>query len=319
MRRRRWRCRRVNSRVRGSGFRKCMGRKFLLVIFVLSIFLAPAWAQEKTEFGPVISNSFATRWPGLPPVMKGIAVRLGDNTGACFDTDNLRCAAGWVGWSRRRFFSPSVTKNWPVLLELQGVSFRASLHPGCPIIRGDIRFATWPESGWVHADGSAAKGRYRGFYLNGERVVFSYEVDGAAVLETYEAVQKEGTVGFARTIQLGPHASDLDMAVCELPAAHEPRGILDSQFVVLDEATPLLGTYTVVGVVGSKPSWEVKQGRVRLRLPACGQERIFKLVMWNGRQEEVGGFESRFNSVAKPQDLRPLCGGGPAHCNIELT
>ena len=53
-----------------------MGRRFLLVIFVLAIFLAPAMAQEKTEFGPVISNSFATHWPNLPPIMKGIAVML---------------------------------------------------------------------------------------------------------------------------------------------------------------------------------------------------------------------------------------------------
>src|SRR3954469_2244200 len=176
------------------------------VVLVLITFVSPALAQEKTEFGPVISNSFATRWPGLPPIMKGIAVRLDDRAAVCFDTDNLRCAAAWQGWSRRRFLSPSVTKNWPVLLELQGVSFRANLHPGCPVIRGDIRFATWPEPAWTHADGSAAKGKFRGFYLNGERVVFSYEIDGAPVLELFEVIKKDGLVGFARTIQLAPHA-----------------------------------------------------------------------------------------------------------------
>src|SRR5882672_3481125 len=147
-----------------------MRLKPFAILAAICLFVAPASAQEKTDFGPFISNSFATHWPNLPPIMKAIAVRLGDgNAAMCFDTDNLRCAAGWMGWSRRRFLSPSVTKNWPTLLELQGVSFRASLHPGCPVIRGDIRFATWPEAGWVHADGSAAKGKYHGFYLNGER------------------------------------------------------------------------------------------------------------------------------------------------------
>src|SRR5207237_1459360 len=166
-------------------------RRGIPFIFVLASLAAPALAQEKTEFGPVLSNSFATRWPLLPPIMKGIAVRLDDRSAACFDTDNLRCAAGWIGWSRRRFLSPSVTKNWPVLLELQGVSFRANLHPGCPVIRGDIRFATWPEAGWVHADDSPAKGKYRGFYLNGERVIFLYDVEGAPVWETYDVVRKD--------------------------------------------------------------------------------------------------------------------------------
>src|SRR5207253_723717 len=227
---------------------------------------------------------------GLPPVMKGIAVRLGDNTGACFDTDNLRCAAGWVGWSRRRFFSPSVTKNWPVLLELQGVSFRANLHPGCPVIRGDIRFATWPEPGWVHADDSPAKGKYRGFYINGERVIFLYEVEGAPVWETYDVVKKDGLTGFARTIQIGPHTSELDLAVCELTHAHEARGVLPKRFAVLDEEAPLLGTYTVAGIIGADEWWQVREGRVRLRLPPCMQEKIFKLIIWNGRQEEIGGF-----------------------------
>jgi hypothetical protein len=171
----------------------------------------------------------------------------------------------------------------------------------------------------VHADGSAAKRKYRGAYLNGERVVFAYQIDEAPVLEAYELVKKDGLVGFARTIQLGAHAADLNLAVCELPAAHEPSGVLSSQFAVLDEATPLLGTYTVVGVIGAEPTWQVREGRVRLRVPACGQERIHKLVIWNGRQEEVAGFESLFNSVAKPQDLRPLCAGGPARWNVDLT
>jgi hypothetical protein len=296
-----------------------MGRKFIFINFVLAMFLAPAMAQEKTEFGPVISNSFDSHWAGLPPIMKGIAVRLSDNTAACFDTDNLRCAAGWVGWSRRRFFSPSTTKNWPVLLELQGVSFRANLHPGCPVIRGDIRFATWPEPGWVHADESAAKGKYRGLYRNGERVIFSYEVDGAHVLETYESIKKDGMIGFARTIQLGPHASELHMAVCELPFAHAPRGVLADQFAVLDEEAPLLGTYTVAGVIGADPSWQIREGRMKLRLPPSDAEKIFKLVIWNGRQEEVGGFESLFHTIPQPQDLRPLCNGGPAVSAIDLV
>ncbi|HEV8605761.1 MAG TPA: DUF6797 domain-containing protein [Tepidisphaeraceae bacterium] len=297
-----------------------MGRKLFLVIFVVGSFLAPAGAQEKTEFGGVISNSFATRWAGLPPVMKGIAVRLGDGTAAaCFDTDHLRCAGAWVGWSRRRFLSPSITKNWPMLLELQGVSFRASLHPGGPIIRGDIRFVTWPEAGWTGIDGRAVKGRYRGFYVNGERVIFSYEVDGAGVLEMYEVVKKEGMVGFSRTIQLGAHAGDLNLAVCELPGAHEPRGVVGNEFMVLDEAVPLMGTYTVAGVIGAAPLWEVRQGRVRLRLAGSGRESVFKLVIWNGRQEEVGGFEKLFGSAARPQELLGLCGGGPARWGVDVT
>jgi hypothetical protein len=296
-----------------------MGRRTLPFIFLLASLAAPLAAQEKTEFGPVISNSFATRWPSLPPIMKGIAVRLDDRSAACFDTDNLRCAAAWTGWSRRRFLSPSVTKNWPVLLELQGVSFRANLHPGCPLIRGDIRFSSWPEPGWVHAEGAAAKGKYRGYYLNGERAVFSYELDGAPILETYEVVKKDGLTGFARTIQLAPHAGELDVSVCELFAAHQPDNILSSRFVVLDEAAPLLGTYTAIGVIGADPSWQVHEGRARLRLSASDQEKIIKLVIWNGRQEEITGFENLFNSIPKPQDLRPLCTGGPSHWNVDLT
>jgi len=143
--------------------------------------------------------------------MKGIAVRLGDIRRRV--SIRTICDARPDGWAGRGddFSSPSVTKNWPVLLELQGVSFRANLHPGCPIIRGDIRFATWPGGGLgAIRNGSAAKGKYRGLYLNGERWFFRYEVDGTPVLEMFEVVKKDGMIGFARTIQLGRMPSELD-------------------------------------------------------------------------------------------------------------
>jgi len=149
-----------------------MGRKSLLIILhfgalVLST-CVPSKAQEKRN-SAVISNSFATRWPGLPPIMKGIAVRPGGYSAACFDTDNLRCAAD--GWAvAATIFLAICNQELAVLLELQG--FHSSESASGVSDHSRI-FASHVAGGGMGAyEWLGGEGEYRGLDLNGERVVF---------------------------------------------------------------------------------------------------------------------------------------------------
>ncbi len=164
------------------------------------------------------------------------------------------------------------------------------------------------------SDGSAAKGKYRGLYLHDQQVIFSYEVAGRAVLEMYEVVKHEGMTAFSRNIEIASGPA-VKMAVCELPNSHRiPRG---DGMVMLDEEAPLLGTFTVGAVIGAPAEWEVREGRVALGIGE--KEGAFKAMLWNGRQEEVGGLTKLLSTISKPIKLKSLCHGGPARWPNEIT
>jgi len=112
---------------------------------------------------------------------KGLIIKLGekDEGYVCFDTDTLRMAAGWTGGFLK--------------LEKTNIGTYKGDGSGAGEIAGDLVFRTADAPGWdfdaAAPDPRPAKvgplpkaaGHFKGFYLNGNRVVLSYEVGGIDV------------------------------------------------------------------------------------------------------------------------------------------
>lgn len=163
----------------------------------------PQWDDarfRKTDTGPFFDATFSHphgRQSQL--VYKGAAVKLGERGAACalFDRATLRWAAGWSGGyllhSDRRF---------------------GLLNTPTPPNGSRLIFSTTPAPGWQDAKGqypatprptaplSADHAKYRGLYVNGDRVVFSYTVQGVGVLDSAKLVTANGKTAIVRTIRV---------------------------------------------------------------------------------------------------------------------
>ena len=113
------------------------------------------WNQ--TDVGQFMSSSLPTP-NGM--ILKGLSIKIGANDEAaiCYDTDQVALRAAWTG----KFLQFDATRFG--LLK-------------SPVIAGELRFLTAPDSGWI-----TARPAYRGFHLNGKRVVLSYLLGEAPVL-----------------------------------------------------------------------------------------------------------------------------------------
>ncbi|HLY73074.1 MAG TPA: DUF6797 domain-containing protein [Planctomycetota bacterium] len=142
------------------------------------------WVDSRwnlTDVGPFITS--ALKLPGGTVLLRAISVKTEDG-GFTFDPDTCALRAAWTG----KFLTFSPARYG--LIEK-------------PKIAGELV--------WASAEGSAwdAPVAYRGLHLHGNRVVFSYDVEGTSVQET---ARREGT-GFIRTIELGPHDKERTLSL----------------------------------------------------------------------------------------------------------
>jgi type 1 glutamine amidotransferase/glucose/arabinose dehydrogenase len=139
-----------------------------------------------SEVGPFMTSALKV---GKETILRAISIKLGDG-GAVFDADACTFRAGWTGGFLA--FSPARYG----LIEM-------------PRIAGEIR--------WTSEEKWSTPPRYRGLHLYGERVVLSYEVDGASVLEL---IRRDGD-NFVRTFKIGPHSRPLKIGSFEWPPSVE--------------------------------------------------------------------------------------------------
>ncbi|MFO0935194.1 MAG: hypothetical protein U0798_01600 [Gemmataceae bacterium] len=129
----------------------------------------PDWDDARfrsMDTGPTFNGTF--RYPNgrqQPMVFKGTAAKVGDG-GVLFDRSACSLAAAWSGGyllhSDRRF---------------------GLLNTPTPV--GAVSYSSPPRATTIPSGPS----KFKGTYLNGDRVVFRYETNGSNVLETY---RKEG-------------------------------------------------------------------------------------------------------------------------------
>ena len=145
-----------------------------------------------------------------PMVYKATVVKLGDKGGVVFDRSTIRLAAGWTGgWlkhSDRRFglMNTPMPKGEMVFTNPSGPGWAAS-DWGWDVAWGPTRPLP---ADWV---------KYRGLYVHGNRVVFSYRVDQTEVLEAI-GIEGDRFPIITRSIERAKSKTEHQAAQFRLPA-----------------------------------------------------------------------------------------------------
>ncbi len=232
---------------------------------------------------------------------KGIAIILGNEAFACFDTDLLRMSAGWTGG----------------YITTRGVAFDGA-HGGFPSVAGPQQFSTPQLPGWVSSkDGfkdprtdpygpiSASLGRWDGLYVVGMEVVLSYTVHGTKIYEYPSSVTKDGATGFVRTFKTEKTKEALSLLVCEVNGA---TGAVNGDSATLEANDNV----TTVGVVGAPKGAKLvtADNRIVLQLPKGAAASTFKVVIAKTAKADAGKFAALLEGAPK---MIEFAKGGAAH------
>jgi hypothetical protein len=259
---------------------------------------------EQMDYGPFLSNAISMPWPKGAVTPKGIVVKVGSGA-ICFDTDLLRYAGGW-------------TDGWLTLL---GPSFDGSRTPDAktrPLPAGSLRFASRNIPGWIRGDPTSVPGRaeelrdprpepygplpadwakYRGLYVNGDRVVFSYTAGGKC--EVLDLPGLENGI-LTRTLLLGPSQDTLTILLCETPEEREAVGFPSG----LELGDLVLGCVRMP----ERAEWKIfGKSRCYLKISSHEQPLLLKILYGKDRAPVAAAIEA--NQI---EDPRALTRGGAA-------
>ncbi|HYG78125.1 MAG TPA: DUF6797 domain-containing protein [Planctomycetota bacterium] len=285
---------------------------------------------EAMEFGPYQTGTLMAQYPHKNnSTHKGLAIKLGADklSGICFDTDVMRVSVGWTN-SDGKFIKMAKGRD--------GLE-------GQPSINGAPAFGTkHGNPGW--AKGSEWKdprarpfgplpadwAKYKGLYLHGDKVVVSYTVQGANVLEGFEMNPKDNINVFSRTLNIDKSSAPLAMLVFEkekttgavaalgATSGTDKSGPAGTHFAYLDDA----GTTVAAAAVGAPEgtTWEVTaEGSVHLKLPAISAPTKLQVLIASCPSADLPKFASAVKSAAPAADLTALTKGGPGRWKEVLT
>jgi len=185
----------------------------------------PEWDDNRFQTmntGPFQNATFKYPISTQGLVYKGTAVKLGDST-VLFDRATMRLAGAWTGGylynGNRRF----ALLNTPMPAANTKMIFGLPSAPGWADAKGQF-----PPIAKATAPLPPEYARYRGHYVNGDRIVFSYTIHGVGVLDTAKAVTTLGKVGIVRTLQIDTAKVPLTLKVdgqrnSAFPASDKPR------------------------------------------------------------------------------------------------
>ena len=197
-------------------------------IIVPTLLLASAVASlaqdkwyEQMQIGPAWSNTFDATINGEKTLgaVKGILVDLGEGNHALFDTETLRVVSaykGFVHWGGTPW-----TGEHGHLIKIQNENpyFNVESGPG------------WADAAGKFDDQRAKKGfgnlehaKFKGFFRDGKKIVFSYEVLGTPVYESLESTPN----GVTRQFQVAPHKQALSLVVADDKAGVSANGTTGS-------------------------------------------------------------------------------------------
>ena len=292
----------------------------LCILLLTPALLLAQPRHEVMDYGPFLSASFEnargqTTLNGKGSVTnKGIAVRHG-NREACslFDTETVRMAGGWNG-------------GW---LRLRGVTFDGGHGPNPGPAQGaDIYYETNPGPGWSQ-DGSftdtrqpptggatyskvplgpipASVAKYRGLYLNGDQVVFWYNVGQAQVLELGAVEESSGRKVMTRTFEVIAGQLDAAVKLADLPTGGRME-LRDGQALLY----PGKGEQVVViHVQGAEATGlAIRDNSLSLR---PGKATSFKVTYAKAPVADLAAAAKAASSALAPVSLVPLTKGGKA-------
>ncbi len=181
-----------------------------------------------TDTGPFFDATMRYTHEKAPvTVYKSVGVRLGEkrDAGVMFDRNTLRLAAGWTGGFLHHSDKRFGLLNTPTPAETAAVLFTTPAGPGWADPDGKWgaktpRFTAPLPGDWA---------KYRGLYVNGDRVVFRYTVGKTGVLDTQSAETIAGVRCVVRTLRVDPSDKPLTLAAGWLPTpfdgSHQGRDV----------------------------------------------------------------------------------------------
>ena len=288
---------------------KCLGRAILWGGLAVVL---PVWAQDKTENapqrGPFWSGT-VMRAKGQAAANKGLAITVGADHRhyMLYDMDTLRVATAWSG-DFMEFGNTQTKIEWPPPPTVKGtVAFGSAMGPGWAGPAGSLTDPRTQGQGplpksWAH---------YEGLYLYGDQVVLKYSVGGVSVLELPGLERLPGQDVFTRTLQF-QHAAPATTLVLANGLAkggrvHATVGKSGPVTLNLEDGRSLH-----VVVLGLKRTGELTtdpEGQLLLKLPAMAANEPFMIAV---SVDGAGGGLAALQK-GKPQDLRAMIKGGPAH------
>ncbi len=315
--------------------------RFLPVLLVASAVLAAETPRhEAMDYGPFLTASIenprrknSDNGDGAA-TDKAVVVRLGKReAAAAYDTDTLRLSGAWTG-------------GW---LALRGVTFDAvhGDNPGPPD-GASVLLETNPGPGWC-PDGAfadprkveapdaryaqrplgplpATHAKYRGLFLHGERVILSYTVGKAAVLESPDLLVVDGRQVIVRDLTVAEGGLAAWVKLADLPAggAFEVAGgvpdeLRDKVGASMSGGAAILsadGAHVTVVAVAGVPSSRLSGGQrlaLDLRgLKAGAKVRIAYVRAPVAERAQAAVAADEAISRAAAVDLVALTKGGPA-------
>ncbi|MEE2707001.1 MAG: DUF6797 domain-containing protein [Planctomycetota bacterium] len=230
-----------------------------------------------TDVGPFLASVLAS--PG-GTAAKGLSIKVGDRQqgAVCYDTKTMSFRAGWTGgfvkFDPRRY---GIVKS--------------------PSISGKVQFHN-SQLGWAKSSVE-----YRGLYVHGPRIVLSYRVDGAEVLEFPWLHEVASHPVFTRTFEIAAHEKSLTLSVSEslgtpfgafadadnrTHGAHYRRGQQEAVVWIESSADSSRISFTDSGHLGLvlKPSAGVTRFTVAV-CPPRGQEKPANVITPIGLDREL--------------------------------
>ena len=161
--------------------------------------------------------------------------------------------------------------------------------------------------------------RYRGYYVHGDRIVFSYSVGGVGVLDQPGFEVRQGFQVLTRTLETTASREERVLQVAEAPGA--PR-LLDRVSLEPGEGpaaqTLVRAGALVVGLVGDEGAeWDLSDTQIRLRLPPAADGRRWKLFF--AADVDVERLAAVLREAPAPLALAELTRGGPSRFAQEVS
>jgi len=291
------------------------------------------------DYGPYLSATLEVA-PGNI-ANKGIAIRVDPGSGGVsrgrefvlFETDTLRCAAGWTG---------------PDFIDWKNIAFNGQHEVHASILGHDV-FINPDAPGWASPEGDFNDrrligrdgnlygpmprkwGHWKGLYVHGNQVVLSYTIGATPVLESPGSEGPETNRTLTRTFNLGPRPKDLILQVARgIPGQTKFVGNLDRSPVGSEGIAlirPPVGrsqnsqngdrspkaSRTAVAVVGGPGDLKwltTPEGDLRLRI-ASGRDPVRLKLFFSQMADDtaVQPFADLVRASEAPLDLHRLTGG----------
>ena len=295
----------------------CLSRFTVLMIFSAFLVSRAGAADglkkrwEQMEYGPYISGTFTI---DNDFTFKGLLVRLDKEKQvyACYDEETFRVSGAWVGG----------------FIDFANVIYDGEHHKQ-PKPKGTLQFTTRPGPGWAK-DGSFEDPRkecgvkvepgaqcnqrsgplgadwlkYKGLYLHGEKVVFSYTVGDCKVLEMPGVQYVDGNSVFTRTLNLSASTKPLQILIGTLDGATGSVDAAAGNIALLTSNAKEKQTAACLFGAPAGAEWDVSGARIVLKLPALKEPANFTILIAN---------HPKFGTLAgvAPEKLDELTKGGP--------